>query len=85
MGYRHFGDYILLRKSTAKTLKRKMSRLLKRCEKGKQMTYGEWCSINSYKGWIMWCDGYNLTEKYIKPLVPYADKYYREVIKRGNI
>lgn len=85
VGYRHFGDYILLRKSTAKTLKRKMSRLLKRCEQGNQMTYGEWCSINSYKGWIMWCDGYNLTEKYIKPLVPYADKYYREVIKRGNI
>lgn len=55
---------------------------LKRCEQGNQMTYGEWCSINSYKGWIMWCDGYNLTEKYIKPLVPYADKYYREVVKK---
>ena len=81
VGYRHFGDYILLRKSTANTFKNKMSRLLKRCEKGIEMTYSEWCSINSYKGWIMYCNGYNLTEKYIKPLLPYTNKYYKEVIK----
>lgn len=81
VGYRHFGDYILLRKSTAKNFKRKMNKLLKRCERGIEMTYSEWCSINSYKGWIMHCDGYNLTEKYIKPLLPYAEKYYKEVIK----
>lgn len=81
VGYRHFGDYILLRKSTAKNLKSKMNKLLKRCQKGISMTYSEWCSVNSYNGWVMWCNGFNLTEKYIKPLEPYAEKYYREVIK----
>ena len=85
VGYRHFGDYVLLRKSTAKNLKRKMSKLLKRCNEGEKMTYAEWCSINSYKGWVMWCDGHNLTQKYIKPLVCHAEKYYKEVIKNEDI
>ncbi len=84
VGYRHFGDYILLRKSTAKNFKRKMRKLLKKCLNGEQMTYGEWCSINSYKGWIMWCDGKELTNKYVKPLEPFATKYYKEVVKVGK-
>lgn len=82
VGYRHFGDYILLRKSTAKNFKRKMRKLLTRCEKGVMMTYSEWCSVNSYKGWIMYCNGYNLTEKYITPLLPYAEQYYNTNIKK---
>ncbi len=81
VGYRHFVSYVLLRKSTAKNLKRKMRRLLKRCEKGLPMTYGEWCSVNSYKGWIIYCNGHNLARKYINPLLPYTEKYYKEVIK----
>lgn len=81
LGYRFFRDYTLLRKRTTKTFKRKMRKLLKRCQKGIEMTYSEWCSINSYKGWIMWCNGYNLTLKYIKPLLPYAEKYYKDKIK----
>ena len=84
VGYRHFGDYVLLRKSTAKSLKRKMTRLLKRCKQGKQMTYGEWCSVNSYDGWVIHCDGYNLSEKFIKPLKLYVEKYYNEVIKNES-
>lgn len=84
VGYRHFGSYILLRKSTAKSLKRKMSRILTRCRSGKMLTYNEWCSINSYRGWIMYCDGYNLTETYIKPLIPYTDHYYNLVVKGGG-
>ncbi len=80
VGYRHFGGYILLRKSTAKRFKRKMGRILKKVESGQQMSHSDWCSINSYKGWVMWCNGYNLSRKYIKPLEPHAEKYYREVI-----
>lgn len=49
------------------------------------MSYSEWCSINSYKGWIMWCNGNNLTEKYIKPLIPYANKYYEGVVKTKKV
>ena len=80
VGYRHFGDYVLLRKSTALRLKRKMRGILKKVSNGGDLTNSEWCSINSYKGWVMWCNGYNLTKKYIEPLMPYSDKYYKEVI-----
>lgn len=81
VGFRHFGDYILLRKSTYKNLRKKLTLIKMRCEKGEQLTYSEWCSINSYKGWVMWCNGHNLTKKYIIPLQPYCEKYYKEVIK----
>ena len=84
VGYRHFGDYILLRKSTAKRLKKKTRKILAKCKQNIQMSYSEWCSINSYKGWVIWCNSENLTEKYIKPLLPYVDKYYMEVVKSGK-
>jgi len=81
VGYRHFGNYTLLRNSTSKHLKKKLKRLFKRCRSGKQMNYSEWCSVNSYKGWIKWSNGYNLYKKYIYPLEHYSEKYYMEVIK----
>jgi len=83
VGYRHFGDYILLRKTTAKNFKRKMRNILNKCKSGKEMSYSEWCSINSYKGWVMYCNGFNLTKKYINPLTPYVNEYYRKNIKKG--
>jgi len=49
---------------------------------GKELTYSEWCSINSYKGWLMWCDSYRLSEKYIEPIQPFADEYYEKYVKR---
>lgn len=81
VGYRHFGEYILLRKTTAKALKRKLSRILRRCQEENPMTYSEWCSINSYKGWIKHCDGYNLYQSYIKPLEPYCEEFYEQNIR----
>jgi RNA-directed DNA polymerase len=64
LGYRSFGDYTLLRKSTAKRLKRKMTLLY-----GKEMlSDSDMNCIASYKGWSKWCNGYNLERKYIKPL-----------------
>lgn len=85
VGYRHFGEYVLLRKSTAKNLIRKMRNIKKKMEQGGTFSYSDYCSINSYKGWIKWCNGYNLYKKWIKPLEPYQDQYYREVIKGENI
>jgi hypothetical protein len=82
VGYRHFDDYILLRKSTAKNMKKKLKKMYKRCKRGISLTYSEWCSINSYKGWLKWCNGYNLYLKYIKPLEFYTNKYYMEEIKK---
>ena len=49
------------------------------------MTFSQWCSINSYKGWLMYCDSYRLSQKYIVPLEPYAEKFYKEVILNGKL
>jgi hypothetical protein len=81
VGYRIFRSYTLLRKSTADQLKTKMSALLVKVESGQEMNYSEWCSINSYKGWLKYCDSHRLEEKYIVPLQPYADSYYETHIK----
>lgn len=85
VGYRHFGDYILLRKTTAKNMKKKLRKIYKKCIKGNKLTYSEWCSINSYNGWLKWCAGYNLYKKYIKPLEFYTREYYRKEIRHENI
>ena len=85
VGYRHFGNYTLLRKTTSKNMIRKMRDIKKKIESGGKLDYSEWCSINSYKGWLKWCNGYNLYKKWVKPLEPYTEKYYQEVIKRENI
>lgn len=82
VGYRHFGDYILLRKSTAKSMKKKLRKLLKKCRSGYKLNYSNWCSINSYHGWIKWCDGHNLHKEYIEPLMTYSKEYYISEIKR---
>jgi RNA-directed DNA polymerase len=78
VGYRHFRNYILLRKSTSKDLIRTMRDIMKKLENGVQLTYSEWCSINAYKGWLRWCNGHNLYEKWIEPLEPYCKEYYNK-------
>jgi len=82
VGYRFFFDYTLLRKSTCKNFKKKMTQIQKKCLNDGQMNFSEWCSVNSYKGWLMWCDSYRLSEKYITPVQPFADDYYEKYVKR---
>lgn len=79
VGYRFFDENILLRKSTAKKFKRKMQQIRSSCDTGLNMTYSEWCSINSYMGWIKWCNHHELEQKYIEPLHPYMNEYRNEV------
>lgn len=81
VGYRIFRNYTLLRKSTADQMKVKMTEIMKKVESGQEMSYSEWCSINSYNGWLKHCDSNHLKEKYIVPLQPYADQYYETHIK----
>lgn len=69
VGYRFFGEYTLLRKSTAINFKRKMRACRKKMENNIPPTYSEWCSFNSYKGWLGNCDSYRLSKKYIEPLM----------------
>lgn len=76
LGYRVFMNYTLLRKSTCTSMKRKMKAIRVKVENGNMMNYSEYCSINSYNGWLKYCDSYRLKEKYITPLLPYAEDYY---------
>lgn len=83
VGYRFFGEYTLLRKSTCKTFKKKMLAISKKRENNVSPTYGEWCSFNSYKGWLKHCDSYRLFQKYVAPNVEYMQNYYLKEVK-GN-
>ena len=83
VGYRFFGEYTLLRKSTCKTFKKKMLRISSKRENNESITYGEWCSFNSYKGWLKWCDSYRLYKKYVEPNVAFMQEYYLKEVK-GN-
>jgi hypothetical protein len=62
LGYRSFGDYILLRKRIANNIK-------KASLKVKIPTKHDVQSMVSYKGWVKYCDGTRLSNKYIKPII----------------
>ena len=64
LGYRFFGRYTLLRKRVKRAMIRKLSKLKDK----KVLTARENSQINSYKGWLMYCDSYRLHSKYLKPL-----------------
>lgn len=81
VGYRTFLNFKLLRKSTCKNFKRKMNKIKNKVKKGQQINYSDWCSINSYKGWLIHCDSYRLNQKYIKPLEFHANQYYLQYVK----
>lgn len=86
VGYRFFGEYTLLRKSTVIEFKRKMRLFRRNMENNIDPLYGEWCSFNSYKGWLMNCDSYRLFKKYVEPLIEYMNNYYEKEVKgNGNI
>lgn len=84
VGFRFYHDKTLLRKSTCKKMKRKMLKIRKKQNRGQLINYSEFCSINSYGGWLELCDGYNLKQKYIVPVVPSLLRYYQDVILRNN-
>lgn len=65
LGYRCFGKYTLLRKSIVKRMKRKLIPM----QRFSQLTPHDPNIIASYKGWIQWCNGYRLMNKYISPLM----------------
>lgn len=86
VGYRFFGEYTLLRKTTCKQFKRKMRAISEKRENNVDPSFTDWCSFNSYKGWLMYCDSYRLTQKYVVPNIEYMENYYlKEVKGHGNI
>lgn len=80
LGYRAFEDYTLLRKSVCIDYKQKMVRIYNKCSSGKMMNYSEWCSVNSYSGWLKHADTFRLAKKYSVPLQRFIDQYYERVI-----
>lgn len=60
LGYRIFANYVLLRKSTYKQYKKKIKNMINKS----RLTYSDICTLNSYEGWLKWCDSYRLREKY---------------------
>lgn len=84
VGYRTFYKYALLRKSTCLKMEKTMNAIGSKVKSGNMMNYSEWCSVNSYKGWLQHADTFRLTQKYITPLHPYVDDYYKRIIKEGG-
>ena len=82
VGYRFFRRFILLRKKCCKRFKRSMIQIRKKWESGRRINFRQFCTINSYRGWLKWCNGFRLAEKYLKPVLPAVDDYYWNVIKR---
>lgn len=84
--YRYFHWYRLLRKKTAKRMKKKMNDIeVNKHKKRLKLNHSEWCSIVSYIWWLVHCDGYRLHWKYIQPLIPLVLKYYEENINPNKV
>lgn len=84
VGYRIFPDYILLRKSTALRMEKKMTIIQDKVQSGRELNYSDFCRFNSYKGWLKHCDGHRLYQKYLAPLEEPMEHYYLTVIKGGK-
>ena len=80
LGYRIFDGYILLRKSTALRMKRKLIAIYEKVSCGNLMSYSDYCCINSYKGWTKYGDCFRLEGKYIKPLEKHAQIFHDTVL-----
>lgn len=76
VGYRFFHEYILLRKGTLWRFKRLCLRIMEKQDAGEPPNQKEWAGVNSYVGWIMWCDSYRLYDKYINPILPSMAWFY---------
>lgn len=84
LGFRIFKDYVLLRKGVAKNLKHKMITISRKLAKGGSVSYNDYCSFNSYKGWLKYCDSQRLYLKYMDPLEDSMHKYYLNHVKGGR-
>ena len=62
LGYRSFGDYTLLRESTAQRMKAVMRGIM---ERGWDETARG--QVASYRGWMQWCDASGLDARYVAP------------------
>lgn len=78
VGYKFFRNYILLRDSTKRRMVKKLHKIAKKCK----ITKHDFCTFNSYKGWLNWCNSYRLYEKYFTPLEDRINDYYENHLKK---
>ena len=60
----------------------RIKRRAKRISKKDELNFKDASAMLSYSGWLKHCDSYRLAEKYIVPIQPYADRYYKDHIKK---
>lgn len=84
VGYVFKHDSIRLRKGIAQTLKRVSMEIKKRVNRGLQITYHLYCSINSICGWLKHCDSGGLRLKYVDVIWEHVVAYHDEVIVNKN-
>lgn len=85
VGYRFFHNYTLLRKGTARRMKRKLKQIKEdKTDRHRFVNYSERCSVNSYLWWIEHCNHHRFFMKYINPVLPSLNRYYYYVIKRDR-
>lgn len=82
VGYRFFHGYALMRKRCCNTMKKKMVAIKEKQDRHQLINYSEFCSISSYDGELKMCNSYRLRDKYIVPVLPSKERYYKEVIRR---
>lgn len=70
LGYRLFGDYILLRKKISNSIKKKINRIKKDGVKTNDLN-----SVMSYMGWLEHCNAFNFSKKYMFPTIKKVKKY----------
>lgn len=85
VGYRFFPDFILLRKKILIRMRRLVRKIVRKQRFVELLTFREWCSANSYVGWLTWCNSYRLFEKYVEPITPSLLLYYgKEILILGE-
>lgn len=79
LGYRHFPDYILLRKTTARRIARRLRELPERLEEGLIAPDSARSVLASAKGWAQWANTYHFKQSvHFDELVELVDGKCRE-------
>ena len=69
LGYRHFGNYILLRKNISYNIKSKIRNI------NKKFKLGDLNSLMSYHGWCKHCNSFNFQKVYFYDIIRRLNKY----------
>ncbi|MCZ0862248.1 reverse transcriptase/maturase family protein [Methanocorpusculum vombati] len=77
VGYRTTPGNVILRKSTFKRLRRRCLDVRKHCKYGEDLTYNQYCSVNSFKGWSMWGNDSTIRRKYYQPIQPVLSEFHK--------